>query len=151
MEDRFERFTLSIFEIEKCWHKLTGEEMAEYGLKGSHSVYLTALAKSKDGISATNLCEICGKDKADVSRMMKIMIDKGLIVKEGAYKNNYGGVYKLTKSGWEAAEKVKRKVNLAVEAASKNLSNENRKALYDSLDIISENLKTLVVEGIPEN
>lgn len=150
MEDRFERFTFSIFEIEKCWHKLTGEEMAAYGLKGSHSVYLTALSKSKDGVSATNLCEICGKDKADVSRMMKIMIDKGLIIKEGSHKNNYGGVYKLTDAGWEAADKVKRKVNLAVDAASKNLSDENRKALYDSLDIISDNLRQLVADGIPE-
>ena len=150
MEDRFERFTFSIFEREKCWHKLTGEEMAEYGLKGSHSVYLTALSKSKDGISATDLCEICGKDKADVSRMMKIMIDKGLIVKEGSHKNNYGGVYKLTESGFAAAEKVKQKVNIAVDAASKNLSDENRKALYDSLELISANLRDLVVNGIPD-
>ena len=150
MKDRFERFTFSIFEIEKSWHKLTGEEMAEYGLKGSHSVYLTALSKYKDGVSATKLCEICGKDKADVSRMMKIMIVKGLIVKEGNHKNNYGGLYKLTDAGWKAADKVKQNVNLAVDAASANLPDENRKVLYDSLELISENLKSLVANGLPK-
>ena len=78
------------------------------------------------------------------------MIDKGLIIKEGSHKNNYGGVYKLTKSGFAAAEKVKQKVNIAVDAASKNLSDENRKALYDSLELISANLRDLVVNGIPD-
>lgn len=151
MEDRFERFTFSIFEIEKCWHKLTGDEMASYGLKGPHSLYLITLAKYEEGISATKLCEICGKDKADVSRMMGIMIEKNLVVKEGNYRNNYGGVYKLTDAGKEAAKKVKNKVLVAVDAASKNLSEENRVILYDALSLISNNLKVLVRDGIPDS
>ena len=148
--DRFEKFTFSIFEIEKCWHKLTCEEMAEYDLKGSHSIYLITLSKYPEGVTATKLCEICGKDKADVSRMMRIMSDKGLIVKEGCYKNNYGGVYKLTPEGKKAVRKVKDKVKLAVDAASENLTDANRKSLYDSLELISANLKRLVREGIPD-
>lgn len=34
MVERFERFSLAIAESSRCWHKLAGEEMKVYGLKG---------------------------------------------------------------------------------------------------------------------
>ena len=37
MIDRFERFSVAIAEISRCWHKLATEEMKKYGLKGSHA------------------------------------------------------------------------------------------------------------------
>ena len=124
--------------------------MAKYGLKGSHTVYLLALLKSPKGLCAQKLCETCGKDKADVSRMMKIMTDKNLVIKEGSHRNNYGGVYLLTDEGKKAAKMVQKKVAIAVEAASANLSEESRAVLYDTLDQISENLKKLAREGLPK-
>jgi len=148
MEERFEKFTFAIFEIEKSWHRITSEEMAKYDLKGSHSLYLLTLLKYKKGLPASKLCEICGKDKADVSRMTKILIDKGLAVKEGNNDKKYGGSYILTPLGIKAAKKVKEKVRKAVDAASVDLSDDNRANLYDSLSIISRNLKTILKEGI---
>ena len=96
MIDRFERFSVAIAEISRCWHKLATEEMKKYGLKGSHAIYLTTLCRHDDGLTAPQLCELCGKDKADVSRMMTIMEDKGLVIKEGDNRNRYRGVLKLT-------------------------------------------------------
>ena len=43
MVERFARFSLAIFEISRCWHKLAAEEMAAYGLRGAHAIYLTAM------------------------------------------------------------------------------------------------------------
>ena len=77
MIERFGRFSFAIFEITRHWHKLASDEMAKYGLKGPHATYLTTLYSFKDGITAPKLCELCGKDKADVSRMMSIMEEKG--------------------------------------------------------------------------
>ena len=77
MVDRFERFSLAMFEISKYWHKLAAEEMEKYGLKGTHSVYILTMAKSPEGITAPQLCEQCGRDKADVSRMMSILEKRG--------------------------------------------------------------------------
>ena len=71
--ERFERFSFAISEISRYWHKLTAEEMEKYGLKGTHSVYLLTMYRYPDGITATQLCELCSKDKSDVSRMMSIM------------------------------------------------------------------------------
>ena len=115
MIERFERFSLAISEIWRYWHKLTGEEMEKYGLKGTHSVYLITMYRYPEGITAPQICELCGKDKADVSRMMSIMEQKGLVLKEGINQNLYRGVFKLTEAGRKAAEYVKSRAALAVE------------------------------------
>ena len=150
MEDRFERFSYLIFEIGRCWHKLAAEEMAKYGLKGPHAIYLTTLYKHDDGVTAPELCELCGKDKSDVSRMMSIMEKKGLVTKEGNNRSLYRGLFKLTAEGKKAALSVKGRAELAVKNGGNGLDEKKRKALYDTLELITSNLKELCKEGIPE-
>lgn len=149
MLERFEKFSFEIFEITRCWHKLASEEMSKYGLKGPHATYVMALYRFRDGITAPKICELCGKDKADVSRMMAIMEDKGLVVKESNGKNLYRGLFKLTEKGIEAAEHVKKRVELAVDLAGNGLNDEGRENFYKSLEIISTNLRKLCDEGLP--
>lgn len=150
MLERFERFSLAISEISKYWHKLTSEEMEKFGLKGTHSVYLLTMYRFPEGITAPNLCELCGKDKADVSRMMSIMEKKGLVKKEGTNQNLYRGVFKLTDSGTQAAEQVQKRANLAVELAGKDLTDQSRTEFYNALESITQNLKKLAINGIPK-
>lgn len=151
MTDRFERFSISISEISRYWHKLASEEMEKHGLRGPHSVYLLTMQSYPDGITAPQLCELCGKDKSDVSRMMSIMEKKGLVTKEGRHQNLYGGVFKLTREGKDAADHVRKRASVAVELAGKDLSDNDREIFYRSLESITENLKKLSIEGIPEN
>ena len=92
MEDRFERFSVGMSEISRYWHKLTGDEMEKYGLKGTHSIYLLTMYRFPEGLTAPRLCELCVKDKADVSRMMSLMEKKGLVRKESVGKTLYGGL-----------------------------------------------------------
>ncbi len=149
MVERFERFSFGIFEITRYWHKLASEEMAKYGLKGPHATYLTALYRFEDGITAPKLCELCGKDKADVSRMMSIMEKKGLVVKESVGKNMYRGLLKLTEKGRNAAKSVRERVALAVDLAGKGLSDDDRECFYKSLELICGNLRALSEDGLP--
>lgn len=151
MVERFERFSLAISEISRHWHKLTAEEMEKYGLKGTHSVYLLTMVRYPDGITAPQLGELCGKDKADVSRMMAIMEKKGLVTKEGIHQNRYGGVFKLTPEGMEAAQHVRQRASLAVELAGKDLTEESRAIFYEALESITANLRTLSKEGLPQS
>lgn len=150
MINRFERFSFAISEISRYWHKLTSEEMEKYGLKGTHSVYLLTMFRFPDGITAPRLCELCGKDKSDVSRMMSIMEKKGLVKKEGIHQNLYRGLLKLTESGKQAAEHVRKRAILAVELAGKDLTDEKREIFYDALESIVFNLRILSKEGIPQ-
>ncbi len=150
MVDRFERFSVAIAEISRCWHKLAADEMAKYGLKGSHAIYLTTLYRYDGGVTAPQLCELCGKDKADVSRMMSIMETKGLVTKQGINQNLYRGVLKLTEEGKRAAEHVRERARVAVEVAGRGLTDEKRAVFYEALELISGNLRELSREGLPE-
>ena len=148
--ERFERFSFAISEISRYWHKFTAEEMEKYGLKGTHSVYLLTIYRYPDGITATQLCELCSKDKSDVSRMMSIMEQKRLVIKEGVNQNLYRGVFKLTEEGRKAAEQVKIRASLAVEIAGRDLNEETRAVFYQALDSIVLNLRKLSEKGLAE-
>ncbi len=150
MVDRFERFSFAIFEISKYWHKLAADEMAKYGLKGPHATYLTTLYRYEEGVTAPQLCELCGKDKSDVSRMISILEEKGLVTKEVVNQSLYRGLLKLTEEGKVAAEHVCERASLAVEMAGKDLSVEERQVFYAALESIATNLREICKEGLPE-
>lgn len=150
MLDRFERFSLSIFEITRHWHKITSEEMEKFGLKGTHSIYLLAMRQHPEGVTATQLGELCGRDKADVSRMVSIMEEKGLVIRENVTQNLYRGLLKLTEEGAAAAEFVCRRVMVAVDLAGKGLDEMRRTSFYEALELISGNLRRISSDGLPE-
>ena len=149
MIERFERFSLAISEIYRYWHKIAGDEMEKYGLKGPHCIYLVTMARFPDGITANQIGELCGKDKSDVSRMMSIMEQKGLVTKEGGYQNRYRGVFRLTENGEKAADFVKKRAGIAVDLAGKDLPEDSRYLFYNTLESIAANLRTISEDGLP--
>jgi len=148
MISRFERFSFAIFEISRYWHKITSGEMAKYGLKGPHSVYLITLYRHPDGITAAKLSELCGKDKSDVSRMMSIMEEKGLVSRNEVNGSNYRALLKLTEKGITAAEFVAERAAKAVELAGGWMSDETRASFYNTLEQIANHMQTISEEGI---
>jgi len=149
MIERFERFSVAIAEISRYWHKITAAEMEKYGLKGTHSVYLAAMARHPEGLTAGQICELCCKDKSDVSRSMSMMEKKGLVMKEGLHQNLYKGVFRLTEAGIAAAEYVNRRASLAVAMAGRELTDESRAMLYAALESIAGNLRDIGENGLP--
>ena len=150
MLNRFAKFSFSIFEIDRCWHKLAAEEMAKYDLNSPHAVYLNALyAADPTGITAVQLGELCGKNKADVSRMVAILEKKGLVQKCAVGKNMYRAKLRLTDEGRQAAEHVRERAAVAVELAGSGLSPEERETFYKALELITDNLQKLSKDGLP--
>ena len=150
MIDRFERFSVILSEISRHWHRITTEEMEKHGLKGAHSIYLTTMARFPEGMTAPQLCELCCKDKSDVSRMMHILEKKGLVIKEGGHQNRYNGAVRLTDEGKRVAEFVRRRACLAVAISGSSLTDEARAILYQTLETISENLRNISKNGLPD-
>ena len=150
MVERFERFSLAIFEISRYWHKLAAEEMAIYGLKGTHAIYLTTMYRCEDGVTGPQLCELCGRDKSDVSRTIAILQEKGFVTKGGVNKSLYRGLLKLTEQGRAAAEQVTRRASLAVELAGGDLGEEARACFYKALGSITVHLREISNEGLPQ-
>ena len=150
MLDRFEKFSLAISEISRYWHKLAAEELSKYGLKGSHATYLTVMYKYPEGLTVPQLCEVCGRDKSDASRMISILEEKGLVKKQVVGGSLYRGKLQLTDEGKIAAEQVCRRASRAVELAGKDLGESERDIFYRALESITANLRELCKEGIPE-
>lgn len=148
MVDRFKRFSLSVFEISRCWHKLASEVMAKYDLKGPHAIYLVVLQHNPEGLTSARLAELCGRDKADVSRAVSVMEEKGLVHREQG--NAYRAKLTLTESGIQAADHVCRRASVAVELAGKDISDEEREIFYHALTSITGNLRDLSRDGLPE-
>ncbi len=151
MLDRFEHFTYATNEITRFWRKLAGEEMEKHGLKAPHAIYFALLASNEEtGLTATQMCELSGRDKADVSRMLALTEEKKLVVKKGVNQNLYNGVFTLTEKGHKVAECVKQRAAKAVEIAGGDLTDQARENFYNSLDSIVANLRELSVKGIPD-
>ena len=150
MLNRFTRFSLAISEINRCWHKLAAEEMAKYQLNSPHAVYLTTLYLYEEGITAARLGELCCKNKADVSRMVSILEQKGLVRREAVGGNLYRARLLLTEEGKEAARHVQARAALAVELIGSGMTDADRDTFYRCLDQITGNLQSLCKEGLPQ-
>lgn len=147
MIGRFEIFTLALSELTSSWNKIAAEEMKPYGLKGSHVIFLIALFKMPEGLTAANLCEMCNRDKAEVSRAIKALEQNGLVQRENTTISNYRAKITLTKQGKEVTSALRERIKLVVKKGGKGLTDYQRDAFYDALEIISRNLKTISKEG----
>ena len=149
MLNRYEIFSSSISSIYHFIEKIERNEMVRYGGKGPFAQYLAALQRHPQGLTAAQLSDICDRDKAAVSRAVNEMEEMGLLEKKSG-SHAYRAPLMLTEKGREAAEFVCRQACAAVEAGGKGLSEEERRILYTSLELIARNLEAISREGIPE-
>lgn len=150
MIGRFEKFSFDISQIYHYWHKLTSDEMTKYGLKGSNAVYLTMLYQYEEGLTCAQLSSLCSRDKADVSRTMNTMEQKGFVKRVAEDNKLYRARMVLTDEGRQAAESVNARVGKAVELGGKGLTDQERETFYYALDLIASNLQKISDEGLLE-
>ena len=148
MIDRFERFSLAITEISRYWHKIASDEMEQYGLKGPHAQCLLAMSHNPDGLTSGQLCSICDKDKAAISRTIAELEQEGLVERCMKGTVRYRARLKLTEQGEMAATQVERQVNQAVEKAGEGMSEAQRAVFYQVLGLIANNLQALCEDGL---
>lgn len=151
MVERFEKFSYAIYEITRCWHKLSSEELKKYGIKGSYATYFTAMYRNDDGITAARLSEICGRDKADVSRAISLLEKKGLVIRKENDGNRYRAPLFLTAEGKELTTFIIRRIHVAVELAGNGLSEEQRSLFYQCLELITANIHAISEKGLPDS
>ncbi len=151
MTTRFEQFSAAIYGIYRDILKIQRDEMTKHHLKGSYALYLTVLHHYSEGLTATQLCEVCDKDKAAISRVIAELEQKGLVTRVSNRDTFYRAKLKLTESGRTIAEQVDRAAGVAVEMATKGMSVENRKTMYECLGLIAVNLRGICKNGIPND
>ena len=151
MTTRFEHFSAAIYGIYRDILKIQRDEMTKHHLKGSYALYLTALRHNPEGVTATQLCEICDKDKAAISRVISELEEKELVTRVSSNDTFYRAKLKLTEQGALIAAQVDRAAGIAVDMATKGMSPDDRRVMYECLGLIATNLRDICKNGIPEN
>ena len=139
---RFETFTVLINRISRNIRRIKNQEMAEYELRSPHISCLYYLYVS-DGLTASELCELCEEDKATISRSLDFLEKNGYITREPRGERRYKSPLLLTEQGALVAEKIAAKINCVLDELSLGLSDAERASFYRSLAIISQKLEEL--------
>ncbi len=150
MLERFEQFSAVISDIYRYIQNIERAEMIKYGYKGAYAQYLVAMRRHDDGVTITNLCDICGKDKAAVSRVISEMEEKSLVVRVSDNDKAYRAKLKLTDEGMRAAEFVCKQATAAVAEVGKVMNDDERRVFYELINMIADKLQILSKEGIPQ-
>lgn len=145
MENRFETFTVLITGISRSIQRIKSEEMAGFHLKSSHVSCLYFLYK-ENSLTARDLCEICGEDKANISRSIKYLEQNGYLICESATGKRYLSAIKLTERGREIGSALADRVDGILDRASEGLTEQDRMAMYRSLSVINSNLDKICNE-----
>lgn len=142
IKDRFEHFSLALFNISHYWNRIAGDEMKKHGLKGAYALYLITLYNHpEEEITAARLSGLCKRDKADVSRAITSFQKKGIAQPFG--ESRYRAPIRLTAAGMEIARQLINRAGQVIEVTGRTMSDEMRSHLYQCLDIISLNMEEL--------
>lgn len=150
MINRFEQFSSSIASIYKSIQKIERDQMALYGLKGPHVQCLVVMSRYPDGLTAAELCELCEKDKAAISRAVSELEKKEMLYRAGDKERIYRTPLMLTDKGKEIAEKIRKIAERAVQQGGTGLSEESRENFYSALELIASNLQMICEDGLQE-
>ncbi len=146
MIDRFEKLTIGIAQIYKNIQRIKKCRMNEIGLKGSHVMCMYYLSNHPEGLTATDLCEICKEDKAGISRILSDLAQNGYIRYESVNNKKYRAKAALTSKGRTCAAQVNDMIIRATEKGGNGITQEEREIFYRVLFQISENLNRICTE-----
>ena len=143
MENRFEKFTTLITNISRSIQKIKSFEMQELGLKGKQVSCLYHLLNSKGGLSSSQLCMLCGEDKAAISRTIKDLESLGFVFLDESGLKKYRNPIKLTVKGEEVGKKIEKKIEENFSQGSSGIADDEREKFYVTLTLICENLQKI--------
>ena len=150
MISKYELFSASVSSLYRDIQRIERRETAKYGMKGPHAQCLLAMSRYPEGVTATQLCEICEKDKAAISRTLAELQQGGLVLRTERNGTRYRALLTLTEKGKDAARTVNEKAQIAVELAGAGLDDAQREIFYAVLDVIAGNLHTICKEGLKD-
>ena len=145
MEGRFETFTILIAKVSRCIYKIKTGEMAEYDLKSSHVSCLYYLYKA-NSLTAKELCDLCGEDKANISRAIRYLEEQGYVYCQATAQKRYQSALLLTEKGNAVGKEITEKIDRILYDVSEGVTEENRKIFYQSLAVICENLEKICIK-----
>ncbi len=144
MNKRYENLDTDISRIEKALQKIKEKEMKSFNLKGSSVRILMILNQSTGSLTASSLSKASGFDKAHISRVLKGLLEQGLISHS---TQKYASKINLTEKGKEICTSINSKIDYYVQKAGYNLDDSERQIFYKVLSAIAGNLEEVIKQG----
>lgn len=139
--ERFEAFTGSILELNRYLQKIKDIEMRRFGLRGNQVMCLYYLGRNPEGLTATELTEVCREDKAAISRTLAQLVEKGLVTGDfQAHKRSYRTRLYLTDQGRQLVQTLDARIEAAMTTGSQGLTQQQRECFYAAMELILDNL-----------
>lgn len=147
-KDRFMRFSRATDAIIKNLQRYKNEKLQSFGLKSMHLMFLYNLDKAKDGLTAGELSDVCGVDKAFISRMTAELRKAGYVAysESKPERFHYRKKLILTEYGKKVMESVNNMIKDAVAKISDGVSSEQIEIFYDVLYKLDTNLSTILTD-----
>lgn len=146
---RFAVLASNISIIYKAVKRVQKRLMKEYGLKGNHAMCLFYLMQNKEGLTASQLSDLIGIDKAAVSRLVTTLFKSGYIeYRDFKGGKKYNTIIVLSEQGEAIADKLNEIVCWYMDKFGSGVSEKDRVTLYCSLRTIANNLTDGVKQGI---
>lgn len=141
MLNRFGAFVGGVTACYKYIQRIKSMEMTELGLKGTHAMCLFHLHRHGDGLTAAQLCQLCGEDKAAISRTLSELEARGYLHTPEHAGKKYRALLCLTQDGEAVAQRIDGLIAGWVSAGGDGLTREEREEFYRVLEHIAGNLK----------
>ena len=143
---RLEVFSNSINQVIKSMQYMKSRKMAQYGLKSTTCLCLCQIFRSEDGLNAGELAAAGEIDKAQVSRNVSELSEKGFIYRDEREGRRYKQKYRLTDLGRAAAEDILHSVDRVQDSVLEGISPEELRVFQSVLRRLCDNFRTLTKE-----
>lgn len=142
--NRFEIFSTSVSQLLKTVQSLKSKKMAQYGLKGTNALCLCQILESGSGLTAIELARQGEIDKAQVSRCMAELIERGYVYRDDQNGRRYKQKYRLTPEGTAVATDINDVVSSIQSTIHKDVTAEELDAFYRTLYKLCDNFNELI-------
>lgn len=142
--NNFELFSTGVSYLIKSIQQLKSRKMAEYGLKGTTALCLCQILESETGLTAGELSDQGEIDKAQVSRCMAELMEKGFVFRDNRDGKLYRQKYCLTEKGQGVARDIVESTSAIQAYIRKGVSDEDMKNFYRVLDVLCDNFSNLL-------
>lgn len=141
MENRFEKFSVAVLELNRYLQKIKDQQMRKFGLRAAHTMCVFYLGQHPEGLTVTQLSAFCREDKAAVSRCVSQLAERELVCCDAPRNRRaYRNPYRLTEKGRALAKQVDERVEEALLWGGRGLTEEQRETFYTAAQIILDNL-----------
>ena len=149
IDERYKQFTNLITSIARAISRIKKVEMANFGLKGKQVQCLFVLHGQEKGSTVSELAEMCGEDKASISRTIHELEEQDYLYFDAKEKQKYKNHVCLTEKGAKMAKIVYERVSDFASKVGMGTSDSERRAMYRTLTRILHNLDkaTQEIEG----